>query len=90
MSPALTIDELEGEVLDFREQNQKILRELSTVIDENAALRERLCIKRDAPMHGCEESGRVRFQNPFFCAVPRGAWGFLREGTVVEGKEDDL
>jgi hypothetical protein len=73
MSTALTIDELEGEVLYLREQNQKILRELSTVINENAALRERLCIWRDDPMQGFDESERVRLPEPLFpCGASQG------------------
>lgn len=44
MSTLLTIDDLEREVRYLREQNQKTLRELSTVIKENSALREKLHI----------------------------------------------
>ena len=42
MSTTLTIDELEREILYLRDQNQKILRELSRVIEENSAFREKL------------------------------------------------
>jgi hypothetical protein len=72
MPTVLTIDELEGEVLYLREQNQKILRELSTVIEENAVLRERLCIGWDQPMHGFDESERVGFQDPLSRLGPKG------------------
>ena len=52
MSPLLTTDELEREILYLREQNQKILRELSKVIEENAALRETRPIRVKRPTKG--------------------------------------
>lgn len=43
MSIFFTVDQLEQEVRYLREQNQKILRELSTVIEENSVLKLNVC-----------------------------------------------
>lgn len=40
MPQSITIDELEQEILYLREQNQKLLKELSRVVEENSDLRE--------------------------------------------------
>ena len=55
MSTLLTMDELEREVLYLREQNQKILRELSRVVEENSGLLEELHCRREMQEHA---SGR--------------------------------
>ena len=52
MATTLTIDELEREILYLREQNKKILLELSTVIEENAALREKLHVQVEGLTEG--------------------------------------
>lgn len=65
MSTLITIDELEHEVLYLREQNQKILRELSKVIEENSVLREKLRISTECrdnnryPNLGVADCGRI-------------------------------
>ena len=57
MATTLTIDELEREILYLREQNQKILQELSKCIEENAALREKLHVQVDSLAEGYEDFG---------------------------------
>lgn len=64
MSTLITIDELEREVLYLREQNQKILRELSTVIEDNSVLRKKLRISTECrnnryPNLGVADCGRI-------------------------------
>jgi hypothetical protein len=59
MSTLLTIDELEHEVWYLREQNQKTLRELSTVIEENSALREMLHIPSEYPVNTHRNLGEM-------------------------------
>jgi len=82
MSPLLTTDELEHEILYLREQNQKILRELSIVIEENAALRETRHIRVKRPTKGYRtigegsEAGVEQKENP-----PKGK--FLRMSTSL-------
>lgn len=46
MTHFITIDELEKEIVYLREQNQKLLRELSQVVKENTVLREELGLER--------------------------------------------
>lgn len=83
MSPLLTTDELEREILYLREQNQKILRELSKVIEENAALRETrpIRVKRPTKGHrtiGGKETGAGVEQKE---NLPKGE--FLRTGISL-------
>jgi len=58
MATLLTIEELEREILYLREQNQKILRQLSKSIEENAALRETLSTHPKYPTKGYRAFGR--------------------------------
>lgn len=59
MSTLLTIDELECEVRYLRAQNQKTLRELSTVIEENSALREKLHSPPEYPVNTHRSLGEM-------------------------------
>lgn len=46
MSHMFTVDELEKEILYLREQNQKLIKELSALVKENTALRDELALER--------------------------------------------
>lgn len=48
MAYFITIDELEQEIMYLREQNQKLLKELSRVVEENSDLREERATERNA------------------------------------------
>ena len=77
MATTLTIDELEREILYLREQNQKILQELSKCIEENAALREKLHVQVDSLAEGyedCGEEGGVSIEQK---------WSKPRRGFIV-------
>ena len=57
MAITLSIDELEREILYLRQQNKKILREQSKIIEENAALREKLPVQVEGLTEGYEALG---------------------------------
>ena len=46
MTHFITIDELEKEIVYLREQNQKLINELSQVVEENYGFREELALER--------------------------------------------
>lgn len=45
MTHLFTIDELEKEIVYLREQNQKLIKELSQVVRENTEFREELALE---------------------------------------------
>lgn len=46
MTHFITIDELEKEIEYLREQNQKLIKELSQVVKENIGFREEIALER--------------------------------------------
>jgi regulator of replication initiation timing len=58
MTHFVTIDELEREIQYLREQNQKIIKELSQVVKENRVLREELALQRRGIYDILEDDGQ--------------------------------
>jgi regulator of replication initiation timing len=76
MTCFVTIDELEKEIAYLREQNQKIIRELSQVVKENRVLREELAVERqrihkihedESHKHYKKNVGQSREEGDEFC-----------------------
>ncbi len=57
MTCFITLDELEKEIAYLREQNQKMIHELSQVVDENSVLREELAGERQRRRKAIEGAG---------------------------------
>lgn len=78
MAHSITIDELEQEILYLREQNQKLLKELSRVVEENSDLREERATER--------KRLKEILEGP---EVAYGPNQNQREGRRPHGEEDD-
>jgi regulator of replication initiation timing len=72
MAHLFNIDELEQEISYLREQNQKLIKELSRTVQENIALREELSFERQQrsqPSHNAPKNEHRKKAQP---AGPQG------------------
>jgi regulator of replication initiation timing len=63
MTHFITIDELEREISYLREQNQKLIKELAQVVEENSDLREERATERQRLREILERGEREKCQN---------------------------
>jgi regulator of replication initiation timing len=72
MTHPFTIDELEREIIYLREQNQKLIKELSRVVEENRDLREEWATKRKRLKEVLEGPETEEGKNQADCRVHQG------------------
>ncbi len=75
MPPFFNVEELEQEIEYLREQNQKLIKELSRTVQENIALREELSFERQQskPPHDApKKDHRKKAQPPGHQAGGKG------------------